>query len=83
MGGTCVGVPVGVGGTGVAGSGTVWVGGMDVGLLVLWIAVPVVVQLASARMMRLDKMGNNNFLIIFSSFDQYLSIIDRMVLIHG
>ncbi|MFZ0533653.1 MAG: hypothetical protein WAM09_10775 [Anaerolineales bacterium] len=78
-----MGVPGGVSGTGVAGSGTVWVGGMDVGLLVLWIAVPVVVQLASARMMRLDKMGNDNFLTIFSSFDQYLSIIDRMVLIHG
>jgi len=63
VGGTAVGVSVG--GTGVAEGAAVSVGGMLVGMLVAAvIGKPVVVQLASVRMMRLNKMGKDNFLII-------------------
>jgi len=58
-------VGVCVGGTGVADGASVCEGGMDVGILVMVRGAPVVLQAASARMIKLSKMGKDNFLIIF------------------
>jgi len=73
VGGRAVGVSVG--GIGVIDGGAVGLGGMALGMLVTETGVTAVLQLASARMMRLNQNSREIFLTIFSFFIQSPMII--------
>lgn len=77
VGGTAVGVAVG--GMGVDVGVAAKVGGRLVGTLVLAAGTPGVTQPASDKVIKLNKIGKDSFLIIACSFDQSALIITRRV----